>query len=446
MKNLMVFTFLFVSSLAYAEVAKVTGTNCATKKIEIAGSGILFNEKGQQYLITSEHVGVQDSKLCYAANLTQAESTKLILVSSDWEAGLALFKVNQPFANVTTTLNSFQSLPEDSQGVILSTEGFPSAEKSAVSDQTRVLTMKSDRGAFVNSSTNMEIIGARNEHGMSGGAIMQQSLIRGVLSHQRLIAVGGAPSKLSSDRPSSKSDVEIAAMAIPASRARVWADQAITKPVAPTYSRESGDKVKGPGFELRQKFNKNLEKQRKELRVGGDGVGIGGDPELDAVTIELSFQNLAELNAADANLPEVKWLRQISKLLLQQPVVKISSLVMFDQSGDLNVVNVTSTVDFIKKIRTGYAFPIIEDVMAEKIATGKTNPELEAALNFQTDSVEVASLLEKLRALKLLKTQYPQLRVPKNYTDSLLKNAGWAAFSASDFETSVLAMRFLQSQ
>ncbi len=459
MKHILWLASLGLSFAAQASVVKVIGTNCGSKKVEVAGSGVIFTEKGQQYLVTSEHVAPVDSKLCYSGVASSVETSRMTLVSSDWEAGLALFKLEKPKANESTTLDQFAA-PQAGAGEVVHAIGYPSTEYGQINDRARVTTTESDRTAFVTTAKNIEVAGITSEPGLSGGAITDDGMkiILGILSHQKLKARPGLTAGLVTLAQNTAQDPRIlSAVAIPGDRVRQWADETINKNSRPQYSRDRSDGIRGMGLELKENPSRPSDKmdlkadekserrqeQSDSLKLGGDGVGIGGSPGQTPIVLQVSLLNLAELRAANQSLPEIRWISQLASSLINQPVVHVTGMVSFTAQGDIELQEIYSAADFLRKIRGGHAFPLLQEKLAPKIAVEKSANDIDSLLVLKIESEETRELFKKIEALRALSRLYPQLRIPAEFMQKLSKHPGWAALDEENFEAGVQARRYL---
>ncbi len=451
MMKILLFPMLFLSLTSSAKVLKVIGANCSTKKVEIAGSGITFNENDSQYLVTSEHVAPQDSRLCFSGAASSVTASKLTLVSSDWETGLALFKVDKPIPGERTTLENFVA-PQVRNGDVLQVSGFPVSEYSSVSDKGRVLSTMSNRTAFLNNGPNIEVTGLTTETGLSGGKLSDADAeeILGILSHKRLKFVPGKSADVVLAQSQVKEELVLSTIAIPGDRVREWAGKTIKDGAKPNYSRGSGNSVNGLGLELQEKLNdrrpqpsgaQDQAETLRKLRGGGDGVGIGGSTAESSVLIEVSLKSLSELQAANPNLPEVRWIKDIVASMVGKSAIVVQGVVIFDISGELRVEGISSTVDFLRKLRTGRAYPILQPQPSE--TKNQEDSELERVLKSQPENEEVADLMQKISAIKALKKDYSSFKLPNSYFKYLQEHPGMKALSNSRFDESVVLLTFI---
>jgi hypothetical protein len=456
MKKILFYTTFGLALVSQASVVKVLGTNCTTKKVEVAGSGVVFNDKDSQYLVTSEHVAPADSRLCYAGATSSIDASKMTLVSSDWESGLALFKVDKPRSNETTTLDSFVA-PNARNGDVLQASGFAASEYSPVADRARVVSTMSDRTAFLNAGPNIEVTGLTTETGLSGGQLSDADaqFIMGILSHKRLKFVPGKSSDVVlAQNTATKDPMVLSTIAIPGDRVKQWADQTINKDARPNYSRDKSNNIKGLGLEFQEKEKPNPNDRRsgsqrmkdnmnilQEREGGGDGVGIGASPAGTPILLEVSLKSLAQLQGANPNLPEVRWIKDIVSTMVGGASVIIQGVVMFDISGEIQVETITSTIDFLRKMRSGRSYPLLQAAEGTKAAGSAT--EIDTLLTSPTDSEDIADLFQKVSAIKALSAQYPSFKVPPGYMKYLKDHPGMRTLSAKNFDGSVLMNTYL---
>jgi hypothetical protein len=456
MKKLLFFTAIAVSIASQATVTKVIGTNCTSKKVEVAGSGIVFNEKDSQYLITSDHVAPADSRLCYTSSTSSIDAAKMTLVSSDWETGLALFKMEKPRSGEKTTLDNFVA-PRVRNGDVLQASGFASAEYNEVADRARVISAMSDRTAFLATGPNIEVTGLTTETGLSGGKLSDadSEYIMGILSHKRLVYVPGKASDVVlAQNTAGKDSRVLSTIAIPGDRVKRWADQTINQEARPNYSRDKSNTVKGLGLEFQEKERPNPNDRRsnsqrmkdemdlmKEIKGGGDGVGIGGSPTGTPILLEISLKSLAQLQSANPNLPEVRWIKEIVSKMVGGGSVIIQGVVLFDISGDIQIEPITSTIDFLRKMRSGRRYPLLQTT--EGVKTQVNSQQLDELLMTKTEDEDINDLIQKIGALRSLSNQYPSFRVLPDYLKALKDHPGMRSLAAKNFDHSVVLNMFI---
>lgn len=430
MKSPILFSILLAfGSITAAEVVKVTGVDCLAKHQISRGSGIIFNVNSEQYVLSSEHVTSGQGERCFSAQNIDAQKTGLQLLSSDWETGLSLLKVKNPFSGVSTTLRDFESDTNESEVVSV---GFPAASTKLLSHAAKIVMSRTDRTPFVATANMIEIIGAQVEFGMSGGALLSASgnKIIGMISHQRLLLVPGSATQIESNTQANHG------LVIPAAQISKW----ITKTLEGNnslYTRIGENTVRGAGILFRE--------NKKPLLLagkGGDGVGVGGEEEKsNGVSIQISVAALDQFNnnsKSEAN-HEMEWIRQVLPQLVKNGSLTVSTVLLLNPENEsIEKHELKSTAQFISLLRTGNCIPLTGGATASAPDLQQLQNELSAeALN-----ADLAQLKSVIRGLIEIKNQYGLVRIPKNYLNQLQQHAGWKLFFEENFELAVKAKAF----
>jgi hypothetical protein len=474
MKPLILILASVLAFTAHADVVKVLGANCQTKTKSKAGSGIVFNHADGQYVVSSDHVTPDQENICYQILSNSGERSSVKLITSDWESGLSLLKVEKP-VNTNTTLNSFERNSEQAGYTNVISKGFPAAASSLLSDKTRVVMSESDRTPLVNQNQMIEIIGTQIEYGMSGGALINadNGRILGVISHQRLSMVAGRPTVITNSNP----NIQINhGLVISSQQALAWIESSLKGRTA-VYTQINSTTIRGAGIlfkEVRKiPSTMMLASASKKggdgvgvggdgvgvggdgvgvggdgvgvggdgVGVGGDGVGVGGDNDTYSVDVVISIENLDTFKSQITKRSEFEWINKLVPHMLKSGQVSISSvLVMTPENAQMHKVNIQSTAQLIRRLRTGHSIPIIAQT-AESAAQDQLRTELSTA----SANPDLNNLKSVLVSLIDAKAQFGMVKMPSGFTNSLDNHPGWRTFFEENFELAVKAKTFSQS-
>src|SRR5262249_34390530 len=148
------------------------------------------------------------------------------LVAADWGYGLALLEL--PRGMRAGSAASLATSSPRAHGRVI-TAGYPwQSSRPVVSEGGRILTNESERHWIAQIGSPMEIVGAQGEYGMSGGAVFSSNgeQVVGMLSHQYLRMVVGAPTRVSSF-DGADAGVQNHVIAIPAEALRAWVSRVL---------------------------------------------------------------------------------------------------------------------------------------------------------------------------------------------------------------------------
>lgn len=437
MKSALFYSFLFsllVSLPAHTEVVKITGSICQTKTGLINGSGIVFMLNQEQYILSSDHVTTGQSQYCYQAQTSDLKKSSLTLISSDWETGLSLLKVNNTLTNIQTTLEDFSANSEVDSDVIA--VGFPSSSSKLLADAARVVISRSDRTPFVSSGNLIEVIGTQIEFGMSGGALLsaKDKKIIGMISHQRLLLVAGNSTQIESGSMQKENH----GLIIPSSQIVEWINHTINGEQS-LYSSIGHQTITGAGILFKESKTPRLMIADK----GGDGVGVGGDEnDTASVSIELSVSALNEFNTKSNTRNEFDWIRQILPQLVKNGKITVNAaLVLNPETENIEKIHFKSAAHFIKLLRTGTCIPLTDASANSTLQLAQLKSELMSS----AENSESKNLTSLLLSLIDIKTQYGMVSIPKNYLENLQNHPEWKLFFEQNFELAVKAKTFTLS-
>lgn len=319
-------------------VVKVQSSYCTGNRGTFNGSGLLFADGGDAYVLTSEHVVLHAKQnVCHKALRNDHTTLKLTLQRVDFAFGLALLKVDQPFN--TTGLPKLGELDWKSGGAqeTVVAAGFPAASNVMLLDpDSRVLSPDSPRHLFPALTTATEMAG-HGEFGMSGGPVLgsDNGRVVGVLSHQFLEVVAGGSSFVR-QYGRDGTQVENHLLLIPAEIARTFVDDALGSAagVTPFFLRDPETQYAGKDVihaaGLRFEFVKGA--------GGGGGGGGGGIGGIDPIGIGGNDARGDERNEVKLMLsrialptqwfddPSAAWVERVKRKLLGRDSLRIAFL------------------------------------------------------------------------------------------------------------------------
>lgn len=453
MKQLILFLASILALTVHADVVKVVGSHCQTKNKSKAGSGIVFNHASGQYVVSSNHVTPEQENICYQILSSNGERSAVKLITSDWETGLSLLKVEKSI-NTSTTIDSFEKNSEQAGYTNVISKGFPAAASTLLSDNTRVVMSESDRTPLVNQNQMIEIIGTQIEYGMSGGALVNadNGRILGVISHQRLSMVAGRPTVITNSNPNVQLNH---GLVISSQQALGWIDSTLKGRTA-VYTQINSTTIRGAGILFKEvskmpstmlyaagskKGGDGVGVGGDGVGVGGDGVGVGGENDPYSVDIVISIENLDTFKTQITKRAEFEWINKLVPHMLKSGQVTVSSaLVMNPENGQMQKVNIQSAAQFIRRLRTGNSIPLLA-----KANEGLAQDQLRNELSAASENQDLNNLKSVLVSLIDAKNQFGMIKIPSSFTNGLDNHPGWRIFFEENFELAVKAKTFTQS-
>jgi len=328
------FLFLFVglfvtvaegqqSSLNWkAATVKVISSPCLTGSPRFEGSGLLFHEQGRYFVVTSEHVLIQDSsaRICHMISnekIEAGEHARVQLIRADYFHGLALLELSSsaPISKFAIPMEALQS-PAAVQGTSLTALGYPAASlQLAVQDQGQLTSARSLRALIPGVKEMIEADGLMVEFGMSGGLLLagKQPLFAGLITHQYLKREAGHPTSVGEINEESSLLPGDLAFAIPAPQVVEWIQATLAGLGGSDWIRRSQSQLQGIEevcfqvlcFSMKQKKASDIlgvgGTGGDGAGVGGDGAGVGGDGALSSsseslmiVSVRLDLDSTAE--------------------------------------------------------------------------------------------------------------------------------------------------------
>jgi hypothetical protein len=259
----------------------------------LKGSGVVLKENNRTFVLTSDHVVIQESKLAnYSIQDDHGVKYNAVLVRSDILTGLAILEIKQNNNLKTITFNDFAQTNTTANSGQIQTAGFAIDSEGLSTDaQAKILSTTSTRFNYFDNQEMIEIAG-HGEKGMSGGALLTASgKFLGTLSH-----------KYTQDNH---------VMAIPASTSQTWIKDTIaneeTYKILKNYRPLEGqiqnkDLILLDGMQIEALPFKNIKNKgqeelkkllpNKKLKIvasGTDPIGIGGEEEVadNAIILKL---------------------------------------------------------------------------------------------------------------------------------------------------------------
>ena len=265
-----------------SSLVKVFSGRCGSEKVGFRGSGFVFRDGEQNYVLTSEHVVVHNNKdFCHLIWNETFGEIKAELVAADWGYGLGLLKLPR-----LADQESFQNrtiFDSDVKSGKITTWGYPYGAESLVSDHYgRILLAKSERNLIPIVDYMTEVIEAHGEYGMSGGVVTENKTgqLVGLLSHQYIVKPPGRPAAVA-EWEESHTTVENHLLVIASSTIKKWLSLILDKKKSASMQRLassqiSGDKVVIVSGGLCFIQSKADSEEPTGGIGGGDGTGIGG--------------------------------------------------------------------------------------------------------------------------------------------------------------------------
>jgi hypothetical protein len=259
---------------------KMNSFPCLTESPRFQGSGLLVSFKGEVFVLTSEHVLIQDSsdKTCHTAN-----GASFDLVVADFKSGLALLKAKDSGALLSTAI-PLEKMQHNTSSMDVLALGFPAGSEALNTlANGKVLTSESPRALIAGIAKLIEASNLPVEYGMSGGIMLSQNgsdySFAGILSHQILRREAGQPTRPDDLKPGPNSQNDLT-LAIPVNSLLTWLHAQSKPQTEPVWKRNPELQVAGKdslqyGPLL---FTLKLKKAQDAWDIGGsDASGIGGD-------------------------------------------------------------------------------------------------------------------------------------------------------------------------
>ncbi len=285
MRFLAIFLVIFLPVNCLGEeltaVVKVESSPCANTTQPFRGSGMIFQHQGSLFVLTSDHVILNGgSDYCHSIRSSTLSKRPAEVVATSWEEGMAVLKFAAPELD-HSALPDLTVAPRQKarNGDAITVAGFPyGSENLLVNGRAFVSDIASERHLLVGVERMIEINDGKGEFGMSGGPIFLRDEMIGMLSHQYLKLVAGAPSEVG-EYERDTTMVENQLLAIGRQKIAQWLKQIFSGKESAGLYREPEDQISGQkvlhGFGIRLELVPRPPTATL-IKAGGDGTGIGG--------------------------------------------------------------------------------------------------------------------------------------------------------------------------
>lgn len=448
------------------EVVKVSSRYCGIGELVFAGTGILFEESGHHYVLTSEHVLLHgNAGICHSVRNGAIGTRRAELKIADWGMGLALLEI--PGTLPFRPRGLAEGLPERGirAGEAVMMAGFPWESPSLFIDtHGSILQPGSSRHLMPSVASLIELEGAHGEFGMSGGPVYAEdgASVIGILSHQYLSLVPGQKTRvgeLNQPLPVIANNL----LVIPAPAVREWLIGYFADPerFLPGFVKDPAEQIErkeavyaaGLRFEARASGATPVGGIGGAEGVGGlsghggaEGVGglsghggaegVGGQGTgSPAVSVHVTLDS--GNHPTQWYLPALgDWVESLrGKALLPWNRLEIPYFLFRDeQTGAIEPIYFSSLTDFFHRLKNPKLEPVVllhsqhEDgtaAVAALNAIGRRMAQHATALQSASDPIVPRLLVERLRLIgTLLAESWDRVRFSD--LDQLTKDtAGW---------------------
>ncbi|MCX6124794.1 MAG: hypothetical protein NTV34_08600 [Proteobacteria bacterium] len=238
------------------------------------GSAVLVNTlTGDPQFVTSSHVifhGGIDLGICH--EFLHGNTWKsLEFIEANSGLGVATLKAKSVEGLVASLLNREAPLVHDT----VTLEGFPLLSATSVRGQGQILAMASQRIQLPLVSGAIEVSGAHNEYGMSGGGAFVSEMYLGMISHQYVAINSGHEGETIVVGPNSAAD-KLVSLVIPSQAILDWLN--LVKSERGAMRENVNDQLRG---RLSLTFG-HLKFSQMDCGpgsggIGGEGAGVGGE-------------------------------------------------------------------------------------------------------------------------------------------------------------------------
>lgn len=444
--NALAIFFAFISGNALAFeikdfVVKTRSQMCSDPIQKLSGSGLVFNKAGQTYVITSEHVILQElSEVCHFASNETLGELKLELIHSRWDLGLALLKVSAKVLQAPELEELFsQKASIENRIRVL---GYPVSENSLRIDQNgKILTLESKRHIFERLDNVIEISGVHVEYGMSGGALFDQSTRKylGLISHQALALVPGNSPSLQINQEDNKGNINVSniLLAINSKDILKFINNSLSQSEKFTsWKRNFADQLKQiESVSWGQVQLKLLSHEKKNLNIllasmGGDGVGTGGLEKLDVEkTLQVKLLSSGHSQVFSEESP-YEWLKNKKSLLLRKNEINIRGIISGTISeNNLHLQPVKSLSQFLRSVAHREWTPLIKqsenEILIPSQVVSRANAISEQILKLKI-SDEAQSLMNQITMVLSLVSQGDAALLKEKDFNSIVNSKHWS--------------------
>lgn len=379
-------------------VVKTYSHLCENSQFDYRGSGTLFKSRPDDpniYVLTSEHVMLQGEKItdgvCHLVSYQVKDASGALswvkisaqLVVSDWQAGLAILKLDPGDSKKIPNIPVYKSfISSNPTGSSFEVAGLPYGMTEELRRDGGVFSaQQSLRHLMPNGAPVFELQDVDGEFGMSGGPVFANdgSLI-GLMSHQFLVQRPGRPTAVSIFGTDNQASYDNHLILIRGADLISWLDEAFKDNFSPGFTRSAQDQVIGQDAVYAGNIKFTAISQDHDCTTaamittdtpsapegggdpvgigGGDPVGIGGDsPGLPksiavAVTLERDVPELAKRSRW--KIPHLdSWYKQLYEATLRGEAILLPSIVYRDPQQPekgISRVCVRSLEEFFRKL------------------------------------------------------------------------------------------------
>jgi hypothetical protein len=471
---------LFLSFFAFSahsnpNVLKIHSSLCGSMASNntLRGSGVLIRDAGKHYVLTSEHVIFhQNDGFCHFAENKEIGKIRLNLIVADWGTGLALLGAPKNLSQLDGYDTQRDFVEVETGAAPISTAGYPYRSHQIYTyGKGDVLNSKSKRHLIAQSPTMIELINSHAEFGMSGGALIYNNRLAGILSHQYLEIMRGAPLGVSEFYEASKKSVQSHILSIPAKFAKTWLDSIFDHRLTQqdVLYRDAFEQLKSKTAIRFGNLHFTLEGSTRTQpgEIGGadgygiggaDGVGIGGSSQ-DSETDSQKSQGVVVKVVRSANPTKHRapkdHFSEIDLFLLRGRDVRIPFFVDINEESILTeAIYFSSLAEFFTLyFRRGTQLRMIVDRGSysdqslgpdlQSFAKKVTNLliQLESKIGPEKTTLDAEGFFLKLKLLAKISTSENYFLVnPLQFKDILNANDFWNLLFTTDFELAVELM------
>jgi len=378
------------------------------KHLEKNGSGVIIKYGTKYYVLTSDHVvyhGRIKDKITHVLLDENENQIKMDLLAAHVGMGVALLSISSDQEYLVKNYvdeSQFASLPEMIASQSVTTIGVPFDSLNVSAHTGTIINPGSERHEVPLAKKLLEVM-AHTEYGMSGGALMDQTLDKflGIISHQYLLNRLGLPPLLNQHSSSIGGGEAMIGLVIPAWFIDDWVKK-VTQDISENQLEFNlADQLKGIDSMtidgLRFNFTSCVDEKMDKaiLNDGGDGAGIGGNLRLGrGKKCKLKISPVINVGADQVwSFQSGEWFKTLkNKLRYQNTYAEYSSIWFKQNDKILPVYN--SLIDFFKLIEKGgipigkiYS-PFVEENKIEEniIKDTKALKELVSSIPFSSES------------------------------------------------------------
>lgn len=334
-------------------IVKIASYECQTDNPPFIGTGLLFQNAAQTYVLTSDHVVLHaNDDYCHEIRNDAFGAQKAHFIAADWGNGLSLLEVPEipPLVEFPSLLELKGTESEAMDRVQV--PGFPADSDTLISDNPgQVIDPLKERKLFALLPHIIELSGAHGEFGMSGGPVFHENgSFLGVLSHQVLVPNDSLEDSESELTPETLSP-ENHLLVIPAKSVFEWLTEYFTDPLS-----------------FRVSFHQLAEAQRLSWLqfYSGHLFFLARCSQQGSCEIDIERMAVAQGQTKSYSDPHGH-LKRIEEALAAQPQIYHVSVRTFREGNAFQqpiTQNINSPIDFFRKL---------EDATLKPMAVASTN-------------------------------------------------------------------------